>query len=64
MKFRRTAQTAINLAFLLFFVGIFLMPLILTYQAWKYELGIASLGFLTMYWWVYDVCKAYKNPTH
>lgn len=57
-------QTAINLAFLIFFVAIFITPLALVRLAWGYELGIASLIFLAMYWWVYGVCKAYKNPLY
>ena len=61
---RTITQTTINLAFLIFFITIFITPLALVRLAWEYELGIASFIFLTMYWWVYDVCKAYRNPAH
>lgn len=55
-------QSIINVLFGIFFMIIFIMPIVLVTVAWKLELGIASLFFLTMYWWVFDVCKAYKNP--
>ena len=61
---RTITQTTSNLAFLIFFITIFITPLALVRLAWEYELGIASFIFLTMYWWVYGVCKAYKNPVH
>lgn len=55
-------QSIINVLFGIFFMIIFIMPIVLVAVAWKLELGIASLFFLVMYWWVFDVCKAYKNP--
>lgn len=55
-------QSIINVLFGIFFMIIFIMPIVLATVAWKLELGIASLFFLGMYWWVFDVCKAYKNP--
>lgn len=55
-------QSIINILFGIFFMIIFIMPIVLATVAWKLELGIASLFFLVMYWWVFDVCKVYKNP--
>lgn len=57
-------QSIINVLFGIFFMIIFIMPIALTVVAWKLELGIASFFFLIMYWWVFNVCKAYKNPVH
>ena len=55
-------QLVINVLFGIFFATIFVIPLVFVAVAWKLGFGIASLLFLIVYWWVFDVCRAYRNP--
>lgn len=55
-------QLVINVLFGIFFATIFVMPLVFVAVAWKLGFGIASLLFLIVYWWVFDVCRVYRNP--
>lgn len=55
-------QSTINVLFGIFFIFIFVMPIALAVVVWKLDFGIASLTFLGIYWWVFDICRAYRNP--
>lgn len=55
-------QLVINVLFGIFFATIFVMPLVFVAIVWKLDFGIVSLTFLGMYWWVFGVCRAYRNP--
>ena len=55
-------QLVINVLFGIFFATIFVMPFVFVAIAWKLDFGIASLLFLIVYWWVFDVCRVYRNP--